>query len=74
MWDHATDGYARGEGICAFFMKTLSQALRDGDRIDALIRETCINSDGRTKGIAMPSVEAQMALINTAYSNAGLVI
>ena len=74
MWDQAADGYARGEGICAFFMKTLSQALRDGDRIDALIRETCINSDGRTKGIAMPSAEAQMALIRTAYRNAGLDI
>ncbi|KAL8999563.1 MAG: hypothetical protein Q9169_001652 [Polycauliona sp. 2 TL-2023] len=74
MWDQAADGYARGEGICAFFMKTLSQALRDGDRIDALIRETCVNSDGRTKGIAMPSAEAQMALIRTAYRNAGLDI
>ncbi|KAL8774154.1 MAG: hypothetical protein Q9209_001262 [Squamulea sp. 1 TL-2023] len=71
---YAADGYARGEGICAFFMKTLSQALRDGDRIDALIRETCVNSDGRTKGIAIPSAEAQMALIRTAYRNAGLDI
>lgn len=48
MWDQAGDGYARGEGICALFLKPLSQALRDGDRIDALIRETGINSDGRT--------------------------
>ncbi|KAL8721657.1 MAG: hypothetical protein Q9225_001706 [Loekoesia sp. 1 TL-2023] len=74
MWDQAANGYARGEGICAFFMKTLSQALEDGDRIDALIRETCINSDGRTKGIALPSAEAQAALISTAYKNAGLDI
>ncbi|ORY71799.1 putative hybrid NRPS/PKS enzyme [Pseudomassariella vexata] len=74
MWDQAADGYARGEGICAIFMKTLSQALRDGDRIDALIRETCINSDGRTVGIALPSAEAQAALISTAYKNAGLDI
>ncbi|THC93486.1 hypothetical protein EYZ11_007042 [Aspergillus tanneri] len=72
MWDTAADGYARGEGICAFFMKTLSQALKDGDRIDAIIRETCVNSDGRTKGIALPSAEAQAALISTAYKNAGL--
>ncbi|KAI4230036.1 MAG: hypothetical protein L6R36_000415 [Xanthoria steineri] len=74
MWDQAADGYARGEGICAFFMKSLSQALEDGDRIDALIRETCINSDGRTKGIAMPSAEAQMSLISKAYKSAGLDI
>ncbi|PLB52456.1 putative hybrid NRPS/PKS enzyme [Aspergillus steynii IBT 23096] len=74
MWDQGADGYARGEGICAFFMKTLSQALQDGDRIDAIIRETCVNSDGRTKGIALPSAEAQAALISTAYKNAGLDI
>ncbi|RYP14471.1 hypothetical protein DL765_006361 [Monosporascus sp. GIB2] len=72
MWDQAADGYARGEGVCVFFMKTLSQALRDGDRIDALIRETCVNSDGRTQGIALPSAEAQVSLMRTAYKNAGL--
>ncbi|OAQ62682.1 hybrid NRPS/PKS enzyme [Pochonia chlamydosporia 170] len=74
MWDKGADGYARGEGVCAFFMKTLSQALRDGDRIDALIRESCINQDGRTKGITLPSAEAQAALIRTTYRNAGLDI
>ncbi|KAJ5985395.1 hypothetical protein N7522_012591 [Penicillium canescens] len=72
MWDQAADGYARGEGVCVFFMKTLSQALRDGDRIDALLRETCVNSDGRTQGIALPSAEAQISLMRTAYKNAGL--
>ncbi|KAH2023248.1 Nonribosomal peptide synthetase 14 [Aspergillus fumigatus] len=72
MWDQAADGYARGEGVCVFFMKTLSQALRDGDRIDALLRETCVNSDGRTQGIALPSAEAQVSLMRTAYKNAGL--
>ncbi|KAL4994078.1 hypothetical protein BDV10DRAFT_189351 [Aspergillus recurvatus] len=72
MWDQAADGYARGEGVCVFFMKTVSQALRDGDRIDALLRETCVNSDGRTQGIALPSAEAQVSLMRTAYKNAGL--
>ncbi|KAL4745664.1 hypothetical protein BDW72DRAFT_198425 [Aspergillus terricola var. indicus] len=72
MWDQAADGYARGEGVCVFFMKTLSQALQDGDRIDALLRETCVNSDGRTQGIALPSAEAQVSLMRTAYKNAGL--
>ncbi|KAJ0414063.1 Nonribosomal peptide synthetase 14 [Aspergillus carlsbadensis] len=72
MWDQAADGYARGEGVCVFFMKTVSQALRDGNRIDAVIREICVNSDGRTQGIALPSAEAQISLMRTAYSNAGL--
>lgn len=65
MWDVSADGYARGEGIRVFFMKTLSRALSNGDRIDAIIRETCVNSDGRTKGIALPSADAQAALIST---------
>ncbi|KAH8723490.1 putative hybrid NRPS/PKS enzyme [Phaeosphaeriaceae sp. PMI808] len=74
MWDNNADGYARGEGICALLMKPLSEALKYGDRIDAIIRETCINSDGRTKGIALPSADAQSILIRTAYKNAGLDI
>ncbi|KAK1966752.1 putative hybrid NRPS/PKS enzyme [Colletotrichum sublineola] len=72
MWDITADGYARGEGICAMFLKPLSQALRDGNRVDALIRETGINSDGRTQGITQPSATAQTALIRKTYRNAGL--
>lgn len=40
MWDAAADGYARGEGIAAIVLKPLSAALRDGDHIDCIIRET----------------------------------
>ncbi|KAK1979519.1 putative hybrid NRPS/PKS enzyme [Colletotrichum cereale] len=72
MWDDSADGYARGEGICVMLLKPLSQALRDGNRIDALIRETGINSDGRTQGITMPSASAQASLIRKTYENAGL--
>ncbi|KAI0002322.1 putative hybrid NRPS/PKS enzyme [Xylariaceae sp. FL0662B] len=74
MWDVSADGYARGEGFGAVFLKTLSKALEDGDRIEALIRETGVNSDGRTKGITLPSPEAQTALIRSTYKNAGLDI
>ncbi|KAI1080032.1 putative hybrid NRPS/PKS enzyme [Whalleya microplaca] len=74
MWDVSADGYARGEGFGAVFLKTLSKALEDGDRIEALIRETGVNSDGRTKGITLPSPEAQTALIQSTYKNAGLDI
>ncbi|CAJ2500619.1 Uu.00g034720.m01.CDS01 [Anthostomella pinea] len=72
MWDEGADGYARGEGLSAVFLKTLSQALRDGDRIEGLIRETGFNSDGGTQGIKLPSPEAQAALIRATYRNAGL--
>ena len=72
MWDANADGYARGEGVAVVFLKTLSSALADGDHIEGIIRETGVNSDGRTKGITMPSSDAQAALIFQTYQKSGL--
>nr|WNS47931.1 FunA [Talaromyces coalescens] len=72
MWDAAADGYARGEGVSAVVLKTLSQAIADGDHIECIIRETGMNSDGRTTGITMPSSDAQSTLIKRTYKKAGL--
>ena len=72
MWDAEADGYARGDGVAAVILKTLSAALEDGDHIECVIRETGVNQDGRTKGITMPSAQAQHALIRDTYSKAGL--
>lgn len=55
-------------------LKTLSQAIRDGDTIECVIRETGINQDGRTTGITMPSHSAQETLIRETYAKAGLDI
>ncbi|OLN81353.1 Nonribosomal peptide synthetase 14-like protein 2 [Colletotrichum chlorophyti] len=72
MWDISADGYARGEGFAALFIKPLSQALRDGDRVLSVLRETGVNSDGRTQGITMPSPLAQAELIRDTYRRSGL--
>ncbi|KAL7905494.1 putative PKS-NRPS protein [Trichoderma velutinum] len=72
MWDAAADGYARGEGVSAVLLKPLFKALEDGDHIECVIRETGMNSDGRTPGITMPSSDAQSKLIRQTYRNAGL--
>ena len=72
MWDKSADGYARGEGTAAMLLKPLSKALSDGDHIEAIVRETGVNSDGRTTGITMPSSDAQAELIRKVYRNAGL--
>ncbi|KAI0449065.1 putative polyketide synthase [Xylaria acuta] len=74
MWDRDADGYARGDGVGAIIMKTLSQAIVDGDSIDCIIRETGLNQDGATTGITMPSSVAQRALILNTYKKAGLDI
>jgi len=52
MWDAAADGYTRGEGFSAIFLKTLSQAIADGDHIECIVRETGLNSDGKTPGVS----------------------
>lgn len=72
MWDANANGYARGEGIAAVIMKRLSDAIRDGDHIECVIRETGCNQDGHTPGITMPSQEAQTKLIHDTYRRAGL--
>ncbi|KAH9815752.1 Polyketide synthase protein [Teratosphaeria destructans] len=72
MWDSRADGYTRGEGFVALFVKTLSQAIEDGDSIECIIRETGVNSDGRTPGLTMPSAAAQTRLIQETYLRCGL--
>ena len=72
MWDVEANGYARGEGVGAVILKPLSAALRDGDPIECVIRDVCVNQDGRTQGITMPNELAQAALIRQTYERAGL--
>ncbi|KAL2864256.1 uncharacterized protein BJX67DRAFT_383918 [Aspergillus lucknowensis] len=72
MWDEAANGYARGDGFASVVLKSLSDAVADGDHIECIIRETGINQDGRTKGITMPSSLAQEALIRETYERANL--
>ncbi|KAH9906638.1 putative Nonribosomal peptide synthetase 14 [Xylariomycetidae sp. FL2044] len=72
MWDEGANGYARGEGAGAFFLKPLSKAIENGDHIHGIIRETGVNSDGRTKGITMPNPLAQANLIRDTYARSGL--
>ncbi|KAK2020720.1 beta-ketoacyl synthase domain-containing protein, partial [Colletotrichum zoysiae] len=72
MWDEKANGYARGEGVAAVVLKTLSQALSDGDNVECIIRETGVNQDGRSPGITMPNHQAQESLIRETYAAAGL--
>jgi acyl transferase domain-containing protein len=71
-FDHRADGYARGEGVGVLIVKRLSDAIRDGNTIRAVIRSTGANEDGRTPGITQPSRQAQERLIRETYRRAGL--
>ena len=71
-FDAAADGYVRGEGAGVAVLKRLSDALRDGDRVLAVIRGSAVNQDGRSNGLMAPNPAAQMAVLRAAYANAGV--
>jgi acyl transferase domain-containing protein len=66
------DGYARGEAIVSIYVKPLSDALRDGNPVRAVVVGSAVNHDGRSQGITAPRVETQEALIRRAYDVAGI--
>ena len=53
-------------------LKRVSDAIRDGDTIRAVIRSTASNQDGKSPGITQPTKSAQVNLIREAYESAGL--
>jgi myxalamid-type polyketide synthase MxaB len=71
-FDAGANGYVRGEGCGMIVLKRLTDAVRDGDRVLAVIRGTAANQDGRTSGITAPSGRAQQAVIRAALAQAGL--
>lgn len=71
-FDNRANGYGRGEGCTGLVLKPLTSALRDGDPIRAVIRNSVLNQDGRTPGISVPSPEAQQEAMLKAYSQAHL--
>jgi acyl transferase domain-containing protein/acyl-CoA synthetase (AMP-forming)/AMP-acid ligase II/acyl carrier protein len=71
-FDASASGYVRGEGCGLVILKRLSDALRDGDRVLALVRGSAMNQDGRSNGLTAPSGLAQQAVIRRALSAAGV--
>ena len=72
-FDAAADGYVRGEGCGVIVIKRLEDAIRDGDRIRAVIRGSAINQDGASGGLTVPNGVAQQRVIAEALKRAGLV-
>ncbi|KAI0155272.1 polyketide synthase [Xylariaceae sp. FL1272] len=67
-----TEGTGWSEGAAAVVLKRLSDAQRDGDKIEAVIRGSAVNHDGRSATLTTPSGPAQQKLINAALSAANL--
>lgn len=71
-FDARANGYGRGEGAGIVVLRRLSDALRDGDTVLAVLRGSAINQDGRSAGLTAPNGPAQAALLRAALDVAGL--
>ncbi|MBP3413119.1 MAG: KR domain-containing protein [Oscillospiraceae bacterium] len=71
-FDAGSDGTNAGEGVAALILKPLSLALRDKDRIYALIKGSAVNQDGASVGITAPNATAQEDAILRAWEMSGI--
>lgn len=72
-FDASADGYGRADAVGAVYLKRLSDAVRAGDPIRAVIRSSATNSNGKVPGAAIvqPNREGQSAVIAAAYKRGG---
>jgi len=71
-FDASADGIGRGEGCGAVILKRLSDALRDGNRVLAVIRGSAVSQYGHSRGFTVPNPRAQEALLREALSDGGV--
>jgi len=70
-FDASADGFVMGEGVGVSVLKRLDDALRDGDRIYAVIRGSACNNDGKSDGPMTPRQGGQLEALRLAYRDAG---
>ncbi|MGA5040323.1 type I polyketide synthase [Streptomyces capoamus] len=66
------DGFVRGEGVAAVYLKRLDRALLDGDRVHAVIVGTAVNNDGGGPSLVTPSQEGQEDVLRQVYEGSGV--
>ena len=71
-FDRRANGFVMGEGAAAFLLKRLEDAVRDGDKIYAVIKGIGASSDGKGKGITAPNPVGQILALERGYEEAGI--
>ncbi|ELR72272.1 Malonyl CoA-acyl carrier protein transacylase [Fulvivirga imtechensis AK7] len=70
-FDAEANGTVTGNGAGLVVLKRLDDAIKDGDRIDAVILASSMNNDGANKlGYTAPSRKGQIEVIKNAYQMA----
>ncbi len=68
VFDERADGFVMAEAVAFMVLKRLPDALRDNDKIYALINAVGASSDGKGKGITAPNQAGQKLAIENAFS------
>ncbi len=67
--DRNSGGLYAGEGAGMFVLKRYADALREGDRIHAVIRGVGLSNDGRGQSVLSPGSKGQMKAFERAYED-----
>ena len=66
------NGIVPGEGVGAILLKSLKDAIEDGDQLYGVIKGSAVNHGGRTSGYTVPNPAAQTDLIVEALADAAV--
>lgn len=71
-FDASADGYCRGEGVGAVFLKRMDRAVADGDSVLGVIAATAVQQNQNCTPIFVPNVPSLGDLFRTVTTKAGV--